>query len=338
MADKLFARCPSCSTRLGMSLARAGKKARCPKCRTVFMVPELPKQDLLVEDSGEQQLLSDHATDQDIVHSETIHDGVLRDEPVQDDDYQDNPFEEQRRSTYRIADNGFDDSDLDEDLLLEDDSDFELDDVPLSDGPGPQQLAMEFAGNLKEELVPRRAVPKDVMRLVPENETFLFAGRPSRTTLYIRLAISGLGALLFNPWTWSRPLDLSGLAGVFVAVLGLGWIALCLYLTYMMWRTQFFAITIRHVVQRRGWFSHHIWLAPVHNVQCIKVNTGIIDRLLGLSSVTFETAAASGMGVARSGILQFSNIDSQGVLYAFSQATRQPASPRSPSQTDHDDG
>ena len=95
-----------------------------------------------------------------------------------------------------------------------------------------------------------------------------------------------------------------------------------LYLTYIAWKTQFFCITNRQVMVRTGWLNHNISVAPVHNIQMVNINSGWIDRWLSLNTICFETAAASGIGPLRSGVLAFVNVPSDYAMRAFSVALK----------------
>ncbi len=177
-------------------------------------------------------------------------------------------------------------------------------------------LVREF----KDELIQPDLIPQVVARLVANDEQFLFASNPSQTALVFRLILSGLASLIANPILFSIPALESSTARITAAVVGLLWILTVLYITYVAWRTSFFAITSRRIIVRTGWFNHIISMAPVHNIQMVTINTGFVDRWLGLNSVCFETAAASGFGVLRTGVLMFMNIHSDEVMTAYSQA------------------
>lgn len=209
--------------------------------------------------------------------------------------------------------------------IHEDDNSIARDEVYENDPypskpPSFRSRTSNLAREFKDELIQPDLIPQVVARLVANDEQFLFASNPSQTALVFRLILSGLASLIANPILFSIPALESSTARITAAVVGLLWILTVLYITYVAWRTSFFAITSRRIIVRTGWFNHIISMAPVHNIQMVTINTGFVDRWLGLNSVCFETAAASGFGVLRTGVLMFTNIHSDEVMTAYSQA------------------
>jgi membrane protein YdbS with pleckstrin-like domain/DNA-directed RNA polymerase subunit RPC12/RpoP len=154
---------------------------------------------------------------------------------------------------------------------------------------------------LKEELWQKSGMPRDIEELISPTETVLFSGNPAKMVLYFKMA----GALLTGLLT-GLPIYLVG------AVIT---VPLFMYMAYIEWKNQFYVITSQRVITRCGWFNRKISLAPAINIQSVSINTGVIDRWLGLNTVHFLTAASSGFFSA--GSMSFKNVDSGSVLRAF---------------------
>lgn len=176
--------------------------------------------------------------------------------------------------------------------------------------------------DLQEELVPRNLIPTGVARLVADDEQFLFASNPSHTVMVIRLIIYGVLSII-NPFILgfiivSLRSNSQSVVSIIIALWM--WISFILYLTYISWKSRYFAITSRRIIVRTGWFSHTITMAPVNNIQLVIIKTGFVDRWLGLNNIHFETAAASSFGFLRSGVLVFKNVYCDEVMKAYSVA------------------
>jgi membrane protein YdbS with pleckstrin-like domain/DNA-directed RNA polymerase subunit RPC12/RpoP len=154
---------------------------------------------------------------------------------------------------------------------------------------------------LKEEIWQKSGMPRDIEELISPSETVLFSGNPVKTVLYFKM----VGALLTGL--------IIGLPIYFVGVVIT--VPLFIYMAYIAWKNQFYVITSQRVITRSGWFNRKISLAPVINIQSVSINTGVIDRWLGLNTVHFLTAASSGF--FSTGSMSFKNVDSGPVLRAF---------------------
>ena len=207
-----------------------------------------------------------------------------------------------------------------QDSFPEDQDDDDDDDPYQNVSPSFRGRTANLASELKEELIPRSSVPSSVAKLVSDDEHFLYADNPSQTSLILRLAINGILGLVANPLFYAVFGANSFLVQIVFGVLGILTMLISLYITYIAWKTRFYAITSRRIIVRTGWFNHIIAMAPVHNVQMVTIDTGFIDGWLGLNSICFETAASSGFGQFRSGVLNFRNIHSEEVMKAYSHA------------------
>ena len=184
--------------------------------------------------------------------------------------------------------------------------------------PSFAERTRALGSDLKEELVPVSGIPRDVRQLIHPDEPVLFAGNPSQTVLFFKLAVTGLIALL---------LFVGGLiqAGFSLHLLFIGStvVGTVAYLIYIGWKTKFFVITSHRVITRTGWFNRSITFAAVSNIQMVAINTGFIDRWLGLNTIVFSTAATSGFGRFQTGVLVFANVHVEPILRAYGIALQE---------------
>lgn len=57
------------------------------------------------------------------------------------------------------------------------------------------------------------------------------------------------------------------------------------------WRTHRWETTPTAIYTQWGWLGRHREIAPMSRVQTVEFNQGVIDRMLGLASVSVSTAA-----------------------------------------------
>lgn len=95
----------------------------------------------------------------------------------------------------------------------------------------------------------------------------------------------------------------------------------------MKWANTVYIITGYRLIIRTGVFNRAIRIVPVSAVNEITINTGTVDRFLGLNKVRFTTAA-SGAGLPllsiwfpNDGAVVFSHVNSKEVMKAFTRAT-----------------
>lgn len=149
-------------------------------------------------------------------------------------------------------------------------------------------------------------VPKRISELLWADENILFSARPAYSALILSLIFSGILGGFVGVWV---ELLLGGLsmasspAAVVTTgmpgVKGIGFLvtlALFLIVTYYSWKNRYYIITADRTITSQGIFNVGITILFNRHVQLIAVNTGIIDRLLGLNSIEISTAAQGGRG------------------------------------------
>ncbi|GEM_PF-5221691 len=318
MSEKIETACPACQTKLRCSADKAGKRLRCPKCRAFVEVPALPK---VRKSSGETaDRNSDFpATEENAFFNTPEHPA----EPGVGFDFE-RVFDGSKSNHQHepdVASDNYHDLDTTEDEFADDDDELFQDDYD-TEAPLPPRRTGRLFSELRDELVPRKLIPSGIKELVSDDEDWLFSGNPSKTVLYVRLVLAFLGGIAFNPPMIAR-ISLeqnTTIISLLLFALAALWFLGSLYMAYVSWKSTYFAITSRQVISRTGWFSHRTRMAPTHNIQMVDIKSGIIDRWLGLNSVVFETAAAAGYGLLRTGVIHFASVHSDEVLTAFGRS------------------
>lgn len=194
-------------------------------------------------------------------------------------------------------------------------------DEPPADGPDWEfeESEQSFGRDLLAEIVPREGMPREIQELIPADEEIYFADHPAKVVLYIRIALSVFAwFLLFLSYRGIAGFVTSSLVVRYVIPAGL--LLMWLYLLYGSWVNTFYAITGKRVIYRGGWFNRRIRIIPVHNVQEVSVNTGLIDRWLNLNTVSFSSAASPAINVFGKTGISFRSVSSRHVLRALQRA------------------
>lgn len=106
----------------------------------------------------------------------------------------------------------------------------------------------------------------------------------------------------------------TGLLG-FLTFLAFAFVGYCRFLS---WKNTVYVITSRRIFARTGVFSRSIAVLPTRNVQAVNINTGTIDRWLGLNKVVFLTGASSPVAyLGMNGTVCFRFVDCKAVMKAF---------------------
>jgi len=96
-----------------------------------------------------------------------------------------------------------------------------------------------------------------------------YASRPSTTALWLSVLVSAIVGFFF----------------FFIGALVLAVIA------YYSWRNQYYIITPQRTIVSHGIFNVKISVIFNRNIQAISINTGLIDRWLGLNKIKISTAS-----------------------------------------------
>lgn len=132
--------------------------------------------------------------------------------------------------------------------------------------------SVKAAGEIKDALLfQRHHLPEKLRELIHEDEEILWISRPSKSSLILSMLIVGL---LYAPFTL-------GLSFLFV---------------YLSWKNTYYVITKGRTIAMQGIFNVAVKIIFNENIQLISINTGIIDRWLGLNTIELSTAAQGGAG------------------------------------------
>jgi hypothetical protein len=116
-------------------------------------------------------------------------------------------------------------------------------------------------------------LPEKVRELIHEDEQINFASRPSKNALIISMIVYGVG----------------------FGVISFGiLIPFALLFSYLSWKNTYYVITDGRTIVMRGIFNVATKIILNKNIQLISINTGMIDRWLGLNSIELATAAQGG--------------------------------------------
>ncbi len=160
-------------------------------------------------------------------------------------------------------------------------------------------------------------VPVEISEMLGKEERIYYAGRPSELILKIQMffswvaaalpilaALYGLGVSIWNVQFMAAFVALFILVVLVVSVL------LSNLCARIVWMNFVYMITSRRLIVRFGVFNRKIRVIPIHNIQTITIDTGIIDRWIGLNKVSFRNSDWFG-GVG------FRHVDSTEVMKAL---------------------
>ena len=157
-------------------------------------------------------------------------------------------------------------------------------------------------------------IPQDLLELMNENEEILFSSNPEQLAIYVNLATTGLIGVLVSLAISIQ----TGFLG-FLTFLAFAFVGYCRFLS---WKNTVYIITASRIFARTGVFNRSVAVLPARNVQAVNINTGTIDRWLGLNKVVFLTGASSPVSrLGLNGTVCFCHIDCKAVMKAFRSAT-----------------
>ena len=160
-------------------------------------------------------------------------------------------------------------------------------------------------------------VPVEISEMLGKEEQVYYAGRPSELILKIQMFFSWVAATLpilaalygLGVSIWNVEL-MAALVAVFILVVLVGSVLLSNLIAKIVWLNFVYMITSRRLIVRFGVFNRKIRVIPIHNIQTITIDTGIIDRWIGLNKVSFRNSDWFG-GVG------FRHVDSTEVMKAL---------------------
>ena len=131
------------------------------------------------------------------------------------------------------------------------------------------------------------SIPVKFRFYISQGENILHASNPSVGALVLGLIGTGLPLLI--------PAFLASIAGqlhltivfAFAAALGM-------LICFFAWKHRYYIISDQRTIASEGIFNVAVSIIPNKNIQMLCINTGIIDRLLGLNTVEVSSAAQGG--------------------------------------------
>ena len=194
------------------------------------------------------------------------------------------------------------------------------------DGPDVQG-AIEGFGNAVNDyrnvlsLKLKREVPEHIKELLCRNEMILYVGRSSEVMMRFSTFLLPLLLFLISliP-TFVIAVNASGsakLVSLFFSILAGGFALAIRVLGVLSWKNNIYLITSSRLIARRGIFNRTLRTMPTVNVQMANINSGIIDRWLGLNTVVFASSSLM------FGSIVFRFVDSASVMRAFAESLDQ---------------
>jgi membrane protein YdbS with pleckstrin-like domain len=151
-------------------------------------------------------------------------------------------------------------------------------------------------------------LPMKIKELFFSNEKLEYASRPAKIILIVQLVVFGgpcaigmLGALMAMIGNLLRG-SASGFVGFLFCLLILVFFGGLIFMIYLRWKNQYYVITNERTFAAQGILNVAIKVIFNRHIQMISINTGIVDRWLGLNSVQLSTAAQGG---GPAGVLSF---------------------------------
>ncbi len=148
-------------------------------------------------------------------------------------------------------------------------------------------------------------IPKKFRQYLSSDEKILYASNPSNGALFLSIALpsvfllSSLAVLFLHP------------AIGFAFTIFWGLVTLIIYLS---WKNKYYVITDKRTFASEGIFNIAVSIIPNKSIQMVCINTGIIDRLLGLNTLEISSAAQGGTNIflafagKSKGTIRFSSI------------------------------
>ena len=139
----------------------------------------------------------------------------------------------------------------------------------------------------------------DIKVLINDNEEILYEGRPSKTafasaivSIMLIPTLILVVTILIYIFDNSYRADPEALIGTFFIIFLPAIIASIV--KYYGWKAIQYIITDRRTFVKQGIFNRKIMIVPNNKIQVISINTGSIDRRLGLNTISIDTSASGG--------------------------------------------
>ncbi len=186
--------------------------------------------------------------------------------------------------------------------------------------------------NSQSHLNPRVSLvdlPIRIRELIFDGDDILYASRPSQSALALDLIKCGIlwGFAVF-------PILLGAISSLGSAAL-LVFFILCVLLvigltiTYFSWKNHYYVITTQRTIVSQGIFDVGISVVLNRHIQLVSINTGIVDRWLGLNRVELSTAAQGGGGgimarfrASSKGSVQLIHVDAKDIVGCYRELSK----------------
>jgi membrane protein YdbS with pleckstrin-like domain len=151
--------------------------------------------------------------------------------------------------------------------------------------------------------VPPEGKVSRVKDLLHPGEQVLYDRKPSAISMLLTMVFPGIVAI-GSFFTLMAGEGVIAIPILLVATI----VIICIYYS---WKCTEYVVTEKRSFLKKGVFNHRIIILMNRNIQTISINTGIVDRLLGLNTITV-TSAASGVPFfgMNSGGIAYRHIDS----------------------------
>ena len=152
----------------------------------------------------------------------------------------------------------------------------------------PEYTNHEIGSRAAEKMAISFNIPHKFQQYLHKDEVVLFASNSSTAALVLNLVIPVIFLLLNIP-------------ALFVSVIAfffgeMFWSLVCLFI-YLSWKNRFYIITDTRTYAAEGVLNHAISLIPNKSIQMVCINTGIIDKLLGMNTLEISSAAQGGTNI-----------------------------------------
>lgn len=151
-----------------------------------------------------------------------------------------------------------------------------------------QRTAIENLENQYSPEIHLGTIPKKFRQYLHSEEKILYASNPSKGVLFLSIALPSIFLFI------SFSIFFSDAATGFFSTIFWGLVILIIYLS---WKNKYYVITDKRTFASEGIFNVAVSIIPNKSIQMVCVNTGIIDRLLGLNTLEISSAAQGGTNI-----------------------------------------
>jgi membrane protein YdbS with pleckstrin-like domain/transcription elongation factor Elf1 len=146
------------------------------------------------------------------------------------------------------------------------------------------------------KVVSKNNIPSKFQEYINSEETILYASTPSKGVLIIQLIIAAFIGLLL-----ALPISFHIAHTIFVLIVNILLFGIIIggiigLIQTLRWQHSYYIITDKRTIESKGIFNVIVAIIPNKNIQMLHVNTGIIDRVLGLNTLEISSACVPYFG------------------------------------------